>query len=231
MGLRDARGTPQPEAPSAFGPRRAKSPERRPPWLVLLSSFTLIYGGVMLVSSLDALRDPRAGTISPARQAMTQSPEAQPQEEELLRQIIAVNTRIAAEHTRAIRFNAAVALPVGLLLLFAAASTMSRDRRGRQYTLLAAWVGIAYQIVNATLTFPIIRECARAIAPQYAQFVAMQTGQPAANPTPEAATLTVIAFSLFTTGLSILGSLVLIRYFGGRRGRVLYGLERPEAPR
>ncbi len=225
MGLRDARGTPQPEATGAFGPRRAKSPERRPPWLVLLSSFTLIYGGVMLVSSLDALRDPRAGTPFQARPAMTQP------QEELLRQIVAVNTRIAAEHTRAIRFNAAAALPVGLLLLFAAASTMSRDRRGRQYTLLAAWSAIAYQVLSATLTFPIIRECARAIAPQYAQFIAMQTGQPAANPTPEAATLAVIAFPLFTTGLSILGSLVLIRYFGGRRGRVLYGLERPEAPR
>jgi hypothetical protein len=225
MGLRDARGTPQPEAPSALGPRRAKSPERRPPWLVLLSSFTLIYGGVMLVSSLDALRDPRAGTHFPVREAMTEP------QEELLRQIVDVGARIAAEHTRAIRFNAAAALPVGLLLLFAAASTMSRDRRGRQFTLLAAWVGIAYQILSATLTFPLIRQYAREAAPQLAQLVAMQAGGPAANATPEVAAQAVVAFPLFTTALSILGSLVLIRYFGGRRGRILYGLERPEAPR
>ncbi|HTA19126.1 MAG TPA: hypothetical protein VK989_07520 [Polyangia bacterium] len=225
MGFRDARGKPQPETPSAFGPRRAKSPERRPPWLVLLSSFTLVYGGVMLVSSLDALRDPRAGTHFPVRQAMTEPQEA------LLRQIVDVGARIAAEHARAIRFNAAAALPVGLLLLFAAAATMSRDRRGRQFTLLAAWVGIAYQILSATLTFPLIRQYAREAAPQLAQLVAMQAGGPAANATPEVAAQAVIAFPLFTTALSILGSLVLVRYFGGRRGRVLYGLERPEAPR
>ncbi|HEX4405583.1 MAG TPA: hypothetical protein VH560_12180 [Polyangia bacterium] len=224
MGFRDARGTAHSE-PGAFGPRRAKSPEHRPPWLVLLSSFTLIYGGVMLVSSLDALRDPRAGTHFPVREAMTEPQEV------LLRQIIDVGTRIAAAHTHAIRFNAAAALPVGLLLLFAAAATMSRDRRGRQFTLLAAWVGIAYQILSAALTFPLIRQYAREAAPQLAQLVAMQAGGAAANATPDVAAQAVIAFPLFTTALSILGSLVLVRYFGGRRGRILYGLERPEAPR
>ena len=211
MGLRDPRGTPR--------------PEHRPPWLVLLSSFTLVYGGVMLVSGLDALRDPRAATHFPLRQALT------PPQEELLRQIVDVGARIAAAHARAIRFNAAAALPVGLLLLFAAASTMSRDRRGRQFTLLAAWVGIAYQILSTALTFPLIREYARQAAPQLAQLVAMQAGGAAANATPEVAAQAVVGFPLLTTALSIMGSLVLIRYFGGRRGRVLYGLERPEAPR
>jgi hypothetical protein len=225
MGLRDPRGEPQPEAPGALGPRSARSPERRPPWLVLLSSFTLIYGGVLLVSSLDALRDPRAATHFPVRQAMTQP------QEELLRQIVDVGARIAAAHTPAIRFNAAAALPVGLLLLFAAASTMSRDRRGRQFTLLAAWTAIAYQILSAALTFPLIREYAREASPQLAQLVAMQAGGAAANATPEVAAQAVIGFPLLTTALSIAGSLVLLRYFGGRRGRILYGLERPEAPR
>lgn len=224
MALRDPRGTTS-DASDAFGPRRARSPEHRPPWLVLLSSFTLVYGGVMLVSGLDALRDPRAATHFPLRQALT------PAQEELLRQIVDVGARIAAVHARAIRANAAAALPVGLLLLFAAAATMSRDRRGRQVTLAAAWAGIAYQLVSLTLTFPLIREYARAAAPQLAQLVALQADGPGTNATPEVAAQAVVGFPVLTTAIAIAGSLVLIRYFGGRRGRVLYGLERAEGPR
>ena len=221
MAIRDPRGT-SPDAPAAFGPRRARSPEHRPPWLVLLSSFTLIYGGVMLVSGLDALRDPRAATHFPTRQALT------PTQEELLRQIVDVGAGIAATHARAIRANAAGALPVGLLLLFAAAATMSRDRRGRQVTLAAAWASILYQLVSLALTLPLIRQYAREAAPQLAQLVALQADGAAA--TPEVAAQAVVVFPVLTTALAVAGSLVLIRYFGGRRGRILYGLERPEGP-
>jgi hypothetical protein len=221
MALRDPRGTPPPVAPGALGPRAAKSPERRPPWLVLLSSFTLVYGGVMLVSGLDALRDPRAATHFPLRQALT------PAQDELLRQIVEVGTRIAAAHAHAIRANAVAALPVGLLLLFAAAATMSRDRRGRQVTLAAAWASIVYQLASLMLTLPLIRAYAREAAPQLAQLVAMQADGPGANATPEVAAQAVVGFPVLTTALAIAGSLVLIRYFGGRRGRVLYGLEAP----
>jgi len=221
VAIRDPRGT-SPDAPAAFGPRHARSPEHRPPWLVLLSSFTLIYGGVMLVSGLDALRDPRAATHFPTRQALT------PAQEELLRQIVDVGARIAATHVRAIRANAAAALPVGLLLLFAAAATMSRDRRGRQVTLAAAWASILYQLVSLALTLPLIRQYAREAAPQLAQLVALQADGAAA--TPEVAAQAVVVFPVLTTALAVAGSLVLIRYFGGRRGRILYGLERPEGP-
>jgi hypothetical protein len=36
----------------------------------------------------------------------------------------------------------------------------------------------------------------------------------------------VIAFPVFTSAVAICGSLLLIAYFGGRRGRRLYGLEK-----
>jgi hypothetical protein len=222
--LRDPRGTPPPDAPDAPdapGPRRAKSPQHRPPWLVLLSSFTLVYGGVMLVSGLETLRDPRAATHFPLRQALT------PAQEDLLRQILDIGAHVAATHARAIRANAAAALPVGLLLLFAAASTISRDRRGRKITLAAAWAGIVYQLASLGLTFPLIREYARLAAPELAQLVALQADGPGANATPEVAAQAVVGFPVLTTALAIAGSLVLIRYFGGRRGRVLYGLEAP----
>ena len=203
------------------GPRRAKPPSHRPAWLVLLSSLTLVYGGVLLVSSLDALRDPRAATHVPATRAMT------PAEEEITHELALVGTRVAAAHARSIRGNAAASLPVALLMLFAAASTVSRDRRGRQVALAAAWTGIVYQLGTLALTLPIVRDYAAQAAPLLARLVAMQGDGPDANATPEVVAKVVMAFPVFTAAVAIAGSLVLIGYFGGRRGRVLYGLERP----
>ncbi len=219
---RDPReGTPMPGvSDDGHGPRRPRSPEHRPPWLVLLSSLTLIYGGVLLVSSLEALRDPRAATHFPATRAMT------PAEDELARQLVDVGQRVANEHARSIRGNAAASLPVALLMLFAAAATMSRDRRGRQVTLLAAWTGIVYQVATLALTFPIARDYSAQAAPLLARLVALQADGPDPGATPEVVAKVVVAFPVFTSAIAIAGSLVLIGYFGGRRGRVLYGLER-----
>ncbi len=213
--------TPMPGvSDGGLGPRRPKSPDHRPPWLVLLSSLTLIYGGVLLVSSLEALRDPRAATHLPATRAMT------PAEEEIARQLLDVGQRVASAHARSIRGNAAVSLPVALLMLFAAASTISRDRRGRQIALAAAWTGIVYQLATLGLTFPIVRDYAAQAAPLLARLVALQAESPDPSATPEVVAKVVIAFPVVTSLIAIAGSLILIGYFGGRRGRVLYGLER-----
>jgi hypothetical protein len=201
-------------------PPRAKAPDHRPPWLVLLASLTLIYGGVLLVSSLEALRDPRTAAHLPVTRAMT------PAEEEIARQLVDVGTRVAVAHARSIRGNAAASLPVALLMLFAAAAALSRDRRGRQIALVAAWTGIVYQLATLALTFPIVRDYATEAAPLLARLVALQADGPEAGATPEMVSKVVMAFPVLTTAVAIGGSLVLIAYFGGRRGRALYGLER-----
>jgi hypothetical protein len=224
MALGDPRGTPSPEgAPAALGPRRARSPDHRPAWLVLLSSLTLVYGGVLLVSSLETLRDPRTVTHLPVTRALT------PAEDEIAHQLRDVGTRVATAHARTIRGNAALSLPVALLMLLAAASTMSRDRRGRQVALAAAWTGIVYQLGTLALTFPVVRDYAGQAAPLLAQLVTLQSNGADVGTSPEAvAKVAVVAFPVFTSAVAIASSFVLIGYFGGRRGRVLYGLERAE---
>jgi hypothetical protein len=217
---RDPReGTPAPRLDGADGPLRPRSPDHRPPWLVLLSSLTLVYGGMLLVSSLDTLRNPRAETHLPVSGALT------PAEDEIVRQLAEVGTRVAATHARAIRGNAAASLPVALLMLFAAASTMSLDRRGRQVALAAGWTGIVYQLATLALTFPMTRDLAAQASPLVARFVALQGGAQA-NATPEVFAKVVVAFPVFTSVVAIAGLLVLIRTFRGPRGRALYGLER-----
>jgi hypothetical protein len=228
---RDPRGTPSPpgapDAPGASGApeaperRRAKSPDHRPTWLILLSALTLLYGGSLLVSSLDGLGHPHSSARPPIPRALT------PAEEVLARQIADVDARVAGEHARALRGKAIASLPVGLVMLFAAAAMMSRDRRGRALALGAAWLGIAYQLATACLTYPVLRDFARAGAPLYAQFLAL--GNDAAGATPELISKMLLASFTFTSVIAIAGSLVMIRYFGGRRGRILYGLERPRA--
>jgi hypothetical protein len=218
---RDARErTPEPLGGSAGlpGPRRPRSPDHRPAWLVLLSSLLLIYGGGLLVRSLQTLRDPLAAGHLPVTRALT------PEEEAITKQLADVGARVTSAHARSLRGDAAVSLPVALLMLFAAAATMSRDRRGRQVALAAAWTGIVYQIATFTLTLPFVRDYATQAAPLLVQLVALQAGaQP--GTTPDVVAKGALAFRIFMSAGAIAGSLVLIRYFGGRRGRVLYGLE------
>jgi hypothetical protein len=203
-----------------LGPRRPRAPDHRPLWLVLLSSLTLVYGGVLLVSSLEALRDPRAATHVPVTRAMT------PAEDELARQLTDVGAQVAITHARSIRGNAAASLPVALLMLFAAAATMSRDRRGRAVALGAAWTGIVYQLATLPLTFPVMRDYATRAAPLLVRLIALQGDARDGATTPETVAKVVMAFPVFAAAVAIAGSFVLIGYFGGRRGRALYGLER-----
>jgi len=202
-------------------PLRPRSPDHRPAWLVVLSTLALCYGGALLVTSLEALRAPRLAEHAPSARALT------PAEEDLARQISDVATRVAAAHARAIRADAAQSLPAALLMLLAAAATMSRDRRGRQIALAAAWTGIANQLVTLALTFPVVRDYAWQSAALYASLVTMQGGAAVGNEaTPELFGKVLVALPFVTTAGAIAGAALFIRYFGGRRGRVLYGLER-----
>ena len=71
-----------------------------------------------------------------------------------------------------------------------------------------------------------MRDYAAQAAPLLAQLVALQAEGPQPATTPDVVAKVVMVFPVFTSAVAIAGSLVLIGYFGGRRGRVLYGLER-----
>jgi hypothetical protein len=179
----------------------------------------LMYGGALLVSSIEEYREPRLDLDAPT-EAMT------PAEEEISRALVGVDVRVASAHARSIRHNALASLPVALLMLFAAAATMSRDRRGRNIALAAAWTSIVYQVTTLPFIVPLMRDYALQAAPlRVRQFALHHTAADAATFTPELVTNLFTALPVLGAAFGIAGSLVLIRYFGGRRGRVLYGLE------
>jgi hypothetical protein len=207
-------------APDAPGPRRPKSPDHRPTWLVLLASLTLLYGGRLLTSGIETWRDPTSSMRLPPSRAMT------PAEEEVAREIVATGKRVAQSHASTLRADAAAAIPVALVLLFAAAAALSRDPRGRGVTQAAAWLGIIYQLASLWLTFPIVRELAHELGGPFARLATMQAGGSDAGARPETMAVVLMALPVFAAAVTIGGSLLLIRFFGGPRGRVLYGLER-----
>jgi hypothetical protein len=204
----------------APGPRRPKAPDHRPAWLVLLAALTLLYGGRLLTSAIETWRDPTATMRLPQSRAMT------PAEEEVARDIVATSRRVAQAHARTLRADAAAAIPVALVLLFAAAAALARDPRGRGVTLAAAWLGIVYQLASLWLTFPIVRELAHELGGPFSRLATMQGGAADASAQPETMATVLMALPVFAAAVTIGGSLLLIRFFGGTRGRVLYGLER-----
>jgi hypothetical protein len=232
----DPGGASSRDAPGALGTGRAQSPTHRPRWFVLLASLTLFYGGVLLVASLETWREPHAPAHLPATQTVSSSEDPAESERARAREAITeklaeVNARVVATHERRIRGNAAVSVPLALLMLFAAASMLSRDRRGRAIALTAGWVGIAYQLGTLWLTYPVVRDYATQASPLLAQLAALTGKAQEPSASPELVANIVIAFPVVMTLGAIGSSLVLIRYFGGRRGRVLYGLERAESRR
>jgi hypothetical protein len=225
-----ARGGPQP-------------PSARPTWLVVLSSMTLVYGGLMLVSGLTVLRDPMVAVRMPVGQSTTADP--------VKRQLAEAGAPVIVRHQGAIRTRAGASLVLGLLMLYAAAATLSRDRHGRTATLTAAWLGILYQVGTLPLVIPIAREYAAEVAPLVAPMVAAEAAKSTgadAGAQPETATAPVAAptdpesvarglqsvFVGLAVAMALAGvfaSLLLIAYFGGRRGQALYGLGPAPPPR
>jgi hypothetical protein len=253
---------------AAGGP---SAPSHRPGWLLVLSSVTLIYGGLMLVSGLTALRDPSSAAKFPITRPLA------PEEEAMTRELVTISGEIVARHAGAIRGRAAASTLLALLMLYSAAAALSRDRHGRTATLVAAWLGIVYQVASLPLVIPIARDYAEASAPILLRMVAADTASSAAAAASSAASAadaaatagdaataaslagagsaaagadasagtagaptssdpsrpeTVAGFTqtvflgipIVTAFLGVVGSLLLIGYFGGRRGRALYGL-------
>jgi len=217
--------------------------------MVVLSSMTLVYGGLMLVSGLTVLRDPMVAVRMPVGQTMPA--------DALKRQLAEVGAPVIVRHQGAIRARAGASLVLGLLMLYAAAATLSRDRHGRTATLTAAWLGIIYQIGTLPLVIPIAREYAAEVAPLVAPMIAEDAAKAAgaeaakaagadagarpesapvpAPPDPESvarglqSVFVGLAVAMALAGVFV--SLLLIRYFGGRRGQALYGLGPAPPPR
>jgi hypothetical protein len=191
----------------------------------VLSSLILLYGGLLLVWGLSTLRDPMAAARAPPPRVFKSTDEA------FDKQLVAANVRAVQGHQRSLRLLATGAVVVALVMLYAAAAALSRDRRGRAVALAAAWLGIGYQLASLPVYLPIAHDYAEVSTPLLLQRMEAEKapGSPSTPPETAAAVAraSAVAVPVGSALIGIAGSVVLIGFFGGRRGRVLYGLEPP----
>lgn len=197
----------------------AKAPTHRPTWLTLLTSSMLVYGGITLVGALLMLRQPKAMAVT-AIENMARPTESV----ETMQKLEALSDAIVARHKAEVRAGALISLGVGLLTLYAVAAILSRDRHGRKLAMIAAGVGIAYQLGSLPLGVAMARQAATDGAAILSQVVADSGRQPPGF-TPEQLPQLLVVPAILAGVLGALCCLVLLYYFGGRRGRALYGLD------
>jgi len=198
---------------------RAQPPTHRPVWLIILGATMLLFGGKTLVQGLLMIRDP--GTIG--RHAIPNVARP-PEVEASVRKLEPVLDEIVARHRLALRVDAIASTAFGLFTLYAVAAVLSRDRHGRLLALLTGMFGIGYQIAELPLTSRIASEIVAAAGPLFAQIMSAAGEAGGRTQAEQLAALQLATALVAAIGLG--WCLLLLVYFGGRRGRELYGLAR-----
>lgn len=201
----------------------AQSPTRRPVWLVVLSLLMLMHGGLSLIGALTNLRDPKLlATVSLADATETA-------EQAVVKQkLLTITQGILLGHRTAIRIVTLAAIALALVTLYAVAAILSRDRNGRRLALVTAWLIIAYQLASLPVFLRIAHDHATQSAPLLAETLAT-TAEERQQVTQKITSLTK-AEPYVVSAFGVGWALLLMAYFGGRRGRQLYGLEPSPTP-
>ena len=135
-----------------------------------------------------------------------------PAAEEALKKAEPILRKIHERHRVGLRVDAIASIAFGLFTLYAVAAVLSRDRNGRRLALLTAVLGIVYQLGELPLSIQIPRERAAEAGPLLAE-INGAGGEAAGRWQAE-----------FAVGVGWCA--LLLVYFGGPRGRELYGLPR-----
>ena len=200
-----------------------KAPASRPTWLTVLTSSMLVYGGVTLVSALLMLREPRAMAVM-AIENMARPVDATAESTETVQKLEALSNAIVERHKAEVRAGALISLGVALLTLYTVAALLTRDPRGRKLAMLTAGVGIVYQLGGLPLGVVMARQAATEGSALLSQVV-IESGREPPGFTPAQLSHLMVVPAILAGLLGALACLVLLYYFGGRRGRALYGLD------
>jgi hypothetical protein len=144
-----------------------------------------------------------------------------PAAEEAARKLEPILDSIVERHRTALRVAAIASIAFGLFTLYAVAAVLSRDRNGRRLALLTAAFGIIYQLGGLPLQMRIAKEMVAAGLGE----IMTAAGQGAGRTEAQLITTLYIAAALLAA-VGVGWCVLLGWYFGGRRGRELYGLPR-----
>ncbi|MBC8133522.1 MAG: hypothetical protein H7X95_11125 [Deltaproteobacteria bacterium] len=208
---------------------RAQVPTYRPTWVLIMASVMLLAGGYSLVAGLLKLRDPSIVLTVGNSDAAGSDTDVQ-----LNRQLAAARAAAVAPHRGTVRLEAVFEIVLALFTLYATAAVMLRDPNGRALALGVGALGIVYQLGTLPVYVSLMRDYAELGAAPLAQMVMRSA---AGSSTPDAAEVTsrlrsaIVGGPVVVTLISVVGSLVLLAFFGGRRGKALYGINGPPSTR
>jgi len=143
--------------------------------------------------------------------------------------IAALNAAMAKsyqQHAVAVRVNLASRLLVGLLMLLAAAAVFTSNLQARLVAIVAAYAAIAQQIGDMIFGVRVFGAGLRPVAGVLTNLLTRHSGAKLdQNPTVLVSAVDLsIAFYVVGPVLGIVFSIVLLTFFGGRRGRTFFGV-------
>ncbi len=206
----------------------AQPPPVRPTWVVVLASIMLLAGGYSLVAGLLKVRDPSIVFTVATNDAAGSDAQLQ-----LNRELAAARAAAVAPHRMWVRTEAVFEILLALFTLYATAAVLSRDRNGRALTLAVGTLGIVYQLGTLPLYLSLMHDYAELGADLLAQVVIQSAGGKASADAIDAVEVArrlraaIVGGPVVVAAVSVAGSLVLLTFFGGRRGRTLYGIGVP----
>jgi hypothetical protein len=205
--------------------------------VTILGTMMLLSSGSSLISGLLKLSDP--GMVlpvkTPDRLTGTEPGDATglpAMDLDLGLKLAAAQSATLRGHRTGVRAEAVVEVALALFGLYATAAVMAGDRHGRRLALLTAGLVIVYLLGCLPLYLALMRDYADNAALLLA--TALQSagrGTDLSGPElAQAVRSVMIGQPIMVAIVGVAWSLVLIRFFGGRRGRRLYGLEATPSP-
>ena len=208
---------------------RAQAPTHRPTWVLVLGSMMLLTSGYSLISGLLKLRDP--AVVLSVSMANSSGSEAELQ---LSQRLVAVRAATLPPHRAALRVESLAEVALALFGLYATAAVMARDRHGRSLALAVGALVIVYRIGALPVYLSLMRDYAERGADLMATAILQNAGSPTDLTAADLAhrlKTALVSEPVVVAAIGIAGALVLLVFFGGRRGRALYGIGAPPRPR
>jgi hypothetical protein len=185
--------------------------------MLLLAATMMLFGGQTFIEGLLTVRDPKA-IVRLVGNTQVRSP----LEEESQRKLEPIQDSIVARYRLALRVDAVASIGLGLFVLYAAAAALARDRNGRRLALLTGVFGFAFFSSSLLLWLRMARETVEAAGPLLAE-IAANAAQAGGRSSTQLGTA-VVARPPLLAAVGVGWCVLLLVYFGGRRGRELYGI-------
>jgi hypothetical protein len=189
----------------------------------------LLASGYSLVLGMLKLRDPGVVLAIVANNPSTTDTEI-----DLGRRLAAVRLATVGPHRTAVRMEAASEVLLSLFGLYATAAVLSRDRHGRLLSLLMAGLVIVYRLGTLPVYLSLMRDYAARGADLLALAILQNAGgrsDIASADLAQRLRSAMIGEPIIVAVVGISCALVLVGFFGGRRGRRLYGIDAAPGPK